>query len=69
MQIPCVYVPGPAPAVSVANRNHCFRMVGFDRILLQDSLYQNTAAGSKQRENLSSVEPIYSLVLAVKKIK
>ncbi len=21
MQIPCVYIPGPAPAVSVANRN------------------------------------------------
>ncbi len=21
MQIPCVYLPGPAPAVSVANRN------------------------------------------------
>jgi hypothetical protein len=27
MQIPCVYIPGPAPAVSVANsnfRDNCF---------------------------------------------
>ncbi len=24
MQIPCVYIPGPAPAVSVANRHAVF---------------------------------------------
>jgi hypothetical protein len=31
MQIPCVYLPGPAPAVTVANSNYCI----YDVIIVQ----------------------------------
>ncbi len=34
MQIPCVYLPGPAPAVSVANSDGCGHLLGAHRALV-----------------------------------
>ncbi len=52
MQIPCVYLPGPAPAVSVANTYSSFS-IGYDPIKpLCQCCIGFTVAGQNQKQQV-----------------